>query len=573
LNALLPADSVLMSKISISYRRADSEAMTGRIFDRLASRYGKEAIFRDIDNIPPGTDFRVHINEMLRKTSILLSIIGPGWLGASGGGLERIQQESDAVRVEIETALRRRTPLIPVLIGNATMPSSDQLPPSLKDFAFRNAVRVDAGQDFDHHMDRLIRSIDVILSQAPKSPPSGETTINPGKPATGSKLAVAAADAGRKQEVVRAGVFATPAPDESGEKERASILPGLRVLPRILWQADRRGRMLRLGIAGIVGVALLGVLFGVFLRNSSGDEDRLLSLTGHTGPVSTVAFSTTASLIAAGSSDKSVMIWDATSGLLRQTLSGDSEAVYAIAFEPNGRRIVSAGKDGIIVIRDTDTGRRMVRPLRPEMTYGWDVLPAVLSLAISPDGTRIASGYADGTVKIWSDSSGVLLHILPGHSDAVTSVLYSPDGRTIVSGSLDGTVRTWDAESGQQLRVLKVQSGQQILAVTISPDGKRLAAAGSDDTVVVWNATNFQQLRVLATQLSAVYALAFAHDSRRVAVGGSDTSIQIWDADAGKFLRSLTGHSGSVRTLAFSLDGRRLASGSDDRTVGIWPGN
>jgi len=564
-----------MSKISISYRRADSEAMTGRIFDRLATRYGKEEIFRDIDNIPPGTDFRVHINEMLRKTNVLLSIIGPGWLGASGaGGLERIQQESDAVRVEIETALRRRTPLIPVLIGNATMPSSDQLPPSLKDFSFRSAVRVDAGQDFDHHMDRLIRSIDVILNQAPKSPPSAETNINPGKSDTGSMQAVPAADVGRKKETgFRAATIATPAPGQNGEKERASILPALWVLPGILWPADRRGRLLRLGIAGIAALAFLGVLFGAFLRNSSGDEDRLLSRTGHTGPVSTVAFSTAAPLIAAGSSDKSIMIWDATTGLLRQTLIGDSEAVYAIAFEPNGRRVVSAGRDGIIVIRDTDTGRRMVRPLRPEMTYGWDVLPAVLSLAISPDGTRIVSGYADGTVKIWSDSSGALLHILPGHSDAVTSVVYSPDGRTIVSGSVDGTVRTWDADTGQQLRLLKAQSGQQILAVAVSPDGKRLAAAGSDDTVVVWNATNFQQLRVLATQLSAVYALAFAHDSRRVAIGGSDTSIQIWDADTGQFLRSLTGHSGSVRTLAFSSDGRRLASGSDDRTVGIWPGN
>ena len=113
-----------MPKISISYRRADSEAMTGRIFDRLAAYYGRDAIFRDIDNIPPGIDFRVHINEMLRKTNILLAVIGPNWLGAASGASDRIQQESDAVRVEIETALRRRTPLIPILIGTTTMPNS-----------------------------------------------------------------------------------------------------------------------------------------------------------------------------------------------------------------------------------------------------------------------------------------------------------------------------------------------------------------------------------------------------------------------------------------------------------------
>src|ERR1700726_4528274 len=184
-----------MPKIAISYRRADSEAMTGRIFDRLIAHYGKEAIFRDIDDIPPGIDFRVHINQTLLKTNILLAIVGPQWLGAaSDGSADRIQEESDPVRVEVETALRRRVPLIPVLIGATKMPSSDLLPPSLKDFAFRNAVRVDTGQDFDYHMDRLIRSMDAILEQAPKSPPSRETkTPTPPKPSTAERDAAAAA--------------------------------------------------------------------------------------------------------------------------------------------------------------------------------------------------------------------------------------------------------------------------------------------------------------------------------------------------------------------------------------------
>jgi WD40 repeat protein len=567
--------SALMPKISISYRRADSEAMTGRIFDRLSSHYGKEAIFRDIDSIPPGIDFRVHINETLRKTHVLLAVIGPNWLGASGGGAERIQQESDAVRVEIETALRRRLPLIPVLIGSTVMPGSDQLPPSLKDFAFRNAVRVDTGQDFDFHMDRLIRSVDAILSQAPKSPASGETKIPPGgaKADTGSRQAIAGGtelqrpNTGSRAAVVESGAIGQTS------KERAAIsVPIPRISPELLWPADRPGRMLRLGIAGAVALVLLVAIFGLFLRGSGSGEDRLLSLTGHTGPVSTVAFSPNSGLIAAGSSDKSVMIWDAGSGLLRQTLTGQFDAVYAIVFEPNGKRIVSGGKDGVIAIRDTDTGQRMVHALRPEMTYGWDVLPSVLSLAVSPDGTTIVSGNADATAKIWNDNTGTLVHTLNGHSDAVTSVAYTPDGRTIVSGSADGTVRTWDALSGNPLRTLR-SSSAQILAVAISPDGKRIAAAGSGDAVVIWNATNLQQVQKLSTQLSAVNALAFTRDSRQLAVGGSDTNIQIWNADTGQLLRSLAGHSASVRALAYSADGRRLASGSDDRTVGIWPAN
>jgi WD40 repeat protein len=562
-----------MPKISISYRRADSEAMTGRIFDRLSMHYGKDAIFRDIDNIPPGIDFRVHINETLRKTHVLLAVIGPNWVGASGGEALRIQQESDAVRVEIETALRRRLPLIPVLIGNTVMPGSEQLPPSLKDFAFRNAVRVDTGQDFDYHMERLIRSVDAILSQAQKSPPSGETKLAPGgtKPDTGSRQAISGVgDPQRKTTGSRAAAI-----DSAGQtsKERASIsVPLPRISTEALWPADRQGRMLRLGIAGAIALVLILAIFGIFFRGAGGSEDRLLTLTGHTGPVSTVAFSPNSALIAAGSSDKSVLIWDSGSGLLRQTLAGDFDAVYAIAFEPNGKRIVSGGKDGVIAIRDTDTGQRMVHALRPEMTYGWDVLPSVLSLAVSPDSSTIVSGNADATAKIWSTNTGALLHTLNGHSDAVTSVAYTADGRTIVSGSADGTVRTWDAVSGNPLRTLKSASGQ-ILSIAISPDGRRIAAAGSGDAVVIWDAANLQQLQKLSTQLSAINALAFARDSRQLAVGGSDTGIQIWNADAGQLLHSLSGHSESIRALAYSPDGRRLASGSDDRTVGIWPAN
>jgi len=564
-----------MPKIAISYRRADSEAMTGRIFDRLASYYGREVIFRDIDSIPPGIDFRVHINEMLRQTSVLLAVVGPEWLGAKGGGVERIQQESDAVRVEIETALRRRTPLLPILIGNTTMPSSEQLPPSLKDFAFRNALRVDTGQDFDYHMDRLIRAIDAILSHSPKSPPSGETKIPPGgsRADTGSRQAAAAVvDAAGKKDTGSRVAVATATPDKTS-KERFSIAAAVpHVSSGAFWPADRQGQIVRLAIAGAVALAVLVVIFGVFLRGGGGNEDRLLTLTGHTGPVSSVAFSPNSALIAGGSSDKSVMIWDPASGLLHQTLTGESEAVYSIAFERNGKRIVSGGKDGIITIRNIDNGQRIGRPLRPEMTYGWDVLPSVLSLAVSPDGARIAAGNADSTVKIWDAGSGSLLHILNGHTDAVTSVAYSPDGKTIVSASVDGTVRVWNADSGQPLGTLRSASGQ-ILAVAVSPDGGLIAAGGSGPKVTIWNAPKLQLVQTLLTQLSSVNALAFAPDSRRLAVGGSDPSIQIWDTAAGRLLHSLSGHAGNIRALAYSPDGRRLASGSDDTTVGIWPAN
>ena len=110
-----------VSKIVISYRRDDSEAVTGRIFDRLTQTFGKETVFRDIDSIPVGIDFRDHIGSVLRQSDLLVAIIGPRWLGATRGGRARIDDPTDLVRVEVETALAMDLPIIPILVGNARM--------------------------------------------------------------------------------------------------------------------------------------------------------------------------------------------------------------------------------------------------------------------------------------------------------------------------------------------------------------------------------------------------------------------------------------------------------------------
>ncbi len=152
-----------MSKIIVSYRRSDSAAITGRIFDRLIDRYGEESVFMDIDRIPFGTDFRHHIQDALRDADLLLAVIGPTWLGKTADGRTRIQDEADPVRVEIEAALRQGLAVIPVLVDNAPMPGAADLPESIRDFAYINAAPIDVGRDFRSHMERLTRSIDGIV--------------------------------------------------------------------------------------------------------------------------------------------------------------------------------------------------------------------------------------------------------------------------------------------------------------------------------------------------------------------------------------------------------------------------
>jgi hypothetical protein len=153
-----------MPTIAISYRRSDSSAISGRIYDRLCNHYGEHSVFMDIDNIPFGIDFRSHIQDTLQRTDVLIAVIGTQWLGMNADGTSRMQQKTDPVRVEIETAVGRKTPIVPVLVDGAKMPDSSELPPEFGDFAFLNAAEVATGRDFRSHMDRLIAAIDHVTA-------------------------------------------------------------------------------------------------------------------------------------------------------------------------------------------------------------------------------------------------------------------------------------------------------------------------------------------------------------------------------------------------------------------------
>jgi hypothetical protein len=179
-----------MPTIVISYRRADTSAIAGRIFDRLAAHYGEDSVFMDIDDIPFGIDFRDHIQETLQRTDIVLAVIGPNWLGLGADGAARMQDKTDPVRVEIETALGRKTPIIPVLVDGARMPPSADLPGEFGNFAFLNAAEVATGRDFSTHMQRLIGAID-------------RTTTGGAAPASGATAAPATAVAAGEESLRR----------------------------------------------------------------------------------------------------------------------------------------------------------------------------------------------------------------------------------------------------------------------------------------------------------------------------------------------------------------------------------
>lgn len=155
------------SNIFISYRRQDNPDITGRIYDRLTNHYTKERVFFDVDSVPIGVDFRHYIDEKVGQCEVLITIIGNSWLDCKDTeGNRRIDNPTDFVRLEIESALKRGIPVIPLLIHGAGMPKESDLPGALKDLTYRNALTIRTDPDFHKDVDRLIAGLELHLKKA-----------------------------------------------------------------------------------------------------------------------------------------------------------------------------------------------------------------------------------------------------------------------------------------------------------------------------------------------------------------------------------------------------------------------
>jgi formylglycine-generating enzyme required for sulfatase activity len=156
-------------KIFISYRRADSKYVVDRIRDRLIAAYGSEAVFRDIESIPLGENFSHVLDEATSTCNVMLVVIGPQWAGITDAhGNKRLFDPGDFTRIEVETGLTHNEILvIPVLVMNAMMPSATEIPASLHDLLFRNAISVRNDPDFNGDMLRLMEGINRHLGPTP----------------------------------------------------------------------------------------------------------------------------------------------------------------------------------------------------------------------------------------------------------------------------------------------------------------------------------------------------------------------------------------------------------------------
>ena len=166
-------------RVFINYRRGDSQGSAGRLFDRLLHHFEIDKIFIDVDAIEPGVDFVDTLDKQVSNCSAFIAVIGPNWLTAKdASGQRRLDDPSDYVRIEIESALRRNIRVIPALVDGASMPRPSELPPSLEPLSRRNAVEI-THHRFTTDCDQLAVAVKRALGMAVPSTIAKGTVMQP----------------------------------------------------------------------------------------------------------------------------------------------------------------------------------------------------------------------------------------------------------------------------------------------------------------------------------------------------------------------------------------------------------
>jgi hypothetical protein len=294
-------------------------------------------------------------------------------------------------------------------------------------------------------------------------------------------------------------------------------------------------------------------------RNSpSGWLPPRFTLYGHQGGVNAVAINRTGNLVASGSDDQTIRIWDLTTGKESLRLNTYSGRVFTVAFSPNSIFLAAGAENKTVLV-----WRSLAE--RPQILSGHSDI--VSHVAFSPDNTLLASASNDGTVGIWDLSTGKSVAALKGHTQAVRSVAFSPNGNFLATGSWDETVKIWDRATWTAVSTIKGHTAL-IDSVSISADSRRVASASRDKTAKVWDVSSGKELLTINGDQSMITTVAFSPDERRLALGMTNNTILIRGTPGEDPLR-MVGNSG-FNSLAFSADGQRLASAGGHREVFVW---
>jgi WD40 repeat protein len=288
-------------------------------------------------------------------------------------------------------------------------------------------------------------------------------------------------------------------------------------------------------------------------------------LTGPAKNIASAAFSRDGTIVAAGSKDKTIVLWDVQSERRLGTLAGHSETVTSLLFDTSGAVLLSGSTDGTIMRWNLEDLNAMDTPVQ---NFG----ASISSIFLSPDGhVRALAVEKDRAIIINVNDDPPLGRRLRAADVHSSNVAFSPDGRFLASSGEFGDVLEWDVARGELNGAPLSGHDTQVSSLAYAPDGKVLVSGSMDGTVIFWNLDTRAPLGPpVKAHASPVWSLACSPDGKTV-VSGGDAELVFWDLATRKPLGPpVTSQKDRIWALAFSPDGEFLASAGNDRVVAIW---
>lgn len=278
------------------------------------------------------------------------------------------------------------------------------------------------------------------------------------------------------------------------------------------------------------------------------------------GEVKALAFSPEGKILASGSADGTISLWEVAKGQEIHKLVGHKQFVSSVAFSPDGRTLASGSADKTVRLWDVATAREQ-RALQGHRAR-------VDAVTFSPNGQTLAT-TGDGAIRLWDPASGRHLQTFLGHGAWGNSLSFSADGKTLSSLGMGRAIHVWDTTTGKELRHLTTR--EDCTTHVFSPNGKMAILEDAEHALRLWEVDSATEIRRFPAHADWVVALAFSPDGKMLArADWKDQAVYLAEVATGMEFAKLDGHADLITCLAFSPDGRTLTSGSLDRTALIW---
>ncbi|XP_042432413.1 uncharacterized WD repeat-containing protein alr3466-like isoform X2 [Zingiber officinale] len=300
-----------------------------------------------------------------------------------------------------------------------------------------------------------------------------------------------------------------------------------------------------------------------FIIHTDHESLKHLKGQGHQDTVSTVAFSFDGQLLATGSFDGHVHIWDTSSGSLKFTLEGSGEGFEWLKWHPRGHLLIAGSEDANVWMWNADKGVC----LNTFSGHG----STVTCGDFTPDGKIICTGSDDASLRIWNPKTGECFHVVKGHpyhTDGLTCLSITSDSTIAITGAKDGSVHLVNITIGRVISSLSSHTAS-VECIGLKPNALWATTGGMDLKLIIWDLQS-SSVRCTCDHEEGVTSLTWLGTSQYVASGCVDGKVRIWDSLSGGCVRTFSGHADTIQSLAISADGNSLVSVSDDGTARVF---